>query len=279
MIGPPQPPRGVEGRDRSEAGRSGPMGSQKRGQWLSLISTSWSAVYLAHQGQGEQTASAQRLVLLRYYQPIHSYLRAMVRDDDAAEELTQEFVVRFLRGDFRRADPSRGRFRDLLKQALRHLAIDHWRRQRADKDRQPIPLVDDWQVTPTEADWRQGPPPRRGVDEVEADWRHRPPPRRGPPVPDLHSAEVDRTYLEGWRTEMLGQAWEALAEFEEETGSPYHTVLSLRTDHPKQASAALARLAGARLGKALGEGAFRQLLRRARGKFADLLVDAVARTL
>ncbi len=239
------------------------MESQQYDRLLSCISTSWSAVCQAHQGQGEQKASAQRLVLLRYYQPIHNYLRAMVRDDDAAEELTQEFAVRFLRGDFRQADPSRGRFRDLLKRALRNLAIDYWKRQRAKKELLPIPLVEDWQITPVEADWRRGPPPRRGVDAFEADWRQRPPPRRQPPPPDLGSAEADRTFLEGWRAEMLGEAWEALAQFQEGTGCPYHTVLSLRVEHAGEPSAALARLAGDRLGRPLGEDAFRQTLRRA----------------
>lgn len=255
------------------------MGPDKHGRRLSCISTSWSEVYQAHQGQGEQVASAQRLVLLRYYQPIYSYLRAMVRDDDAAEELTQEFVVRFLRGDFRRADPSRGRFRDLLKRALRHLAIDHWRRQRVEKERLPIPLVDDWQLTPAEADWRRRPPARRGIDLDEADWRRRPPPRRGPALPDLDSTEADRTFLEGWRGEMLSQAWEALAAFQQESGCPYHMVLSLRAQHPTERSAGLSRLASAQLGRPLGEEAFRQLLCRAREKFADLLVAAVAGTL
>jgi hypothetical protein len=118
-----------------------------------------------------------------------------------------------------------------------------------------------------------------GGDVFEADWRLRPPPKRQPPPPDLGSAEADRTFLEGWRAEMLGEAWEALALFQEETGCPYHTVLSLRVEHDGEPSAALARLAGDRLGRPLGEDAFRQMLRRARQKFADLLVDAVARTL
>lgn len=247
------------------------MDSQQSGRLLSCISTAWSAVYKANHGQGEQKASAQRVVLLRYYQPIHSYLRAMVRDDDAAEELTQEFVVRFLRGDFRQADPSRGRFRDLLKRALRHLAIDYWRRQRAEKERLSIPLV--------EPDWRQRPPHRWGADVFEADWRLHPPPQRQPPPPDLGSLELDWTFLEGWRAAMLGEAWEALALFQEESCCPYHTVLSLQVEHAGEPSAALARLAGDRLGKPLGEDAFRQMLHRARQKFADLLVDVVARTL
>src|SRR5687768_3474394 len=101
-------------------------------QRLNCIDTSWSALHRAHQGQGDEVVSAQELLLQRYYHPIYRYLRAMVRDGDAAEELTHEFVVRFLRGDFKSADPSRGRFRDLLKQALRHLVIDHWRQKRVE---------------------------------------------------------------------------------------------------------------------------------------------------
>jgi RNA polymerase sigma-70 factor (ECF subfamily) len=228
--------------------------------------------------------AAQRVVLLRYYQPIFRYLRAMVRDDDTAEELTHEFAVRFLRGDFRRADPSRGRFRDLLKRSLRHLVIDHWRRQRVDNDRAPIPLVDDWQVTPAEEDWHRSPPPRRSRQGTafvvaEAEWRKRPPPRRGPAAPDVDNPEAARAFLEDWRREVLDQAWEALDQFQGQTGSPYHTILRLRTEHPEERSAGLARLASARLGRPLSEASFRQLLHRSREKFAGLLVDAVARTL
>jgi RNA polymerase sigma-70 factor (ECF subfamily) len=77
--------------------------------------------------------------LERYGGAIGRYLLGAVHDPDAAAELTQEFAVRFLRGDFRRADPGRGRFRDYLKTALIHLVTDHHRaRQRA-----PGPLPSD----------------------------------------------------------------------------------------------------------------------------------------
>src|SRR3712207_7176976 len=55
----------------------------------------------------------------------------LFRSEAAAEELLQEFAVRFLRGDFRRADPQRGRFRDYVKTALIHLVIDHQRAEQA----------------------------------------------------------------------------------------------------------------------------------------------------
>jgi RNA polymerase sigma-70 factor (ECF subfamily) len=257
------------------------MAAPSANRILSCISTSWSEVYKAHQGQGGEVVTAQRRLLLRYYQPIFRYLRAIVRDADAAEELTHEFVVRFLRGDFRQADPSRGRFRDLVKQALRHLAIDYWRGKRAEKERAPIPLAEDWPAAPAEADWRYSPPPRRqGAPRASggpANRRRRPPRRR--PEPALDTAEADRTFLRGWRVEMLSQAWRALAQFQEQTRCSYHTVLRLRADRPEARCAELARLAGERLGRPFSEGALRQALCRAREKFADFLVAEVARTL
>src|SRR4051794_28381156 len=121
---------------REEPGVARPTGGGEAmadpapGQRLSRIKTRWTMVFQAHRGQGAEMAAAQRRLLLRYYRAAFRYLRAMVRDVDAAEELTQDFVVRFCRGDFKRADPSRGRFRDLLKRALRHMVIDFWRHKR-----------------------------------------------------------------------------------------------------------------------------------------------------
>jgi RNA polymerase sigma-70 factor (ECF subfamily) len=209
---------------------------------------------------------------LRYYQPIFRYLRAMVRDAEAAEELTHEFVVRFLRGDFRQADPSRGRFRDLVKQSLRHLAIDYWRHKRAQRERAPIPFLDDG---PADGDWRRCSPPRRPAPGANRGRARKLPAA----LPAVDSAAADRAFLSGWRAEMLAQAWRALEQFQEQTGCSYHTVLRLRAERPEARGAELARLACAELGRPFTEAAYRQALCRAREKFADFLVDEVARTL
>jgi RNA polymerase sigma-70 factor (ECF subfamily) len=242
---------------------------------LSCIDTSWATINLAHQGQGDVAVSAQRRLLLRYYRPMYSYLRAMVRDEEAAEELTHEFVVRFLRGDFRSADPARGRFRDLLKLALRRLAIDYWKHKRVEKKRAPLSLPDDRRGTPADGDWRSCPPPplRRAAPPDAADR----PQREGLAPPELD--ETGQIFIQGWRAEMLREAWRALAQFQERGRCSYLMILRLRADLPEAHSAELAQLAGARLGKPISEAAFRQLLRRAREKFAELLVAAVARTL
>ncbi len=97
---------------------------------LSQIQTSWTLVFEAHRGAADSAAAAQAELMVRYAGSIHRYLLGATRDPDAAEELAQEFAVRFLRGDFHRADAARGRFRDFLKRSVRNLMIDHFRRPR-----------------------------------------------------------------------------------------------------------------------------------------------------
>src|SRR5437868_1827150 len=98
---------------------------------LSQISTQWTMLLRAHASPDDRAVAAQHALLLRYGGAVGRYLLGAVRDPDAAAELAQEFAVRFLRGDFRGADPGRGRFRDYLKTALIHLATDHHRSRQA----------------------------------------------------------------------------------------------------------------------------------------------------
>ena len=92
-------------------------------------STRWSRI-LAQPGPRDLDALAQA-----YWRPIHAYLAARLRlDDDAARDLAQEaFAWMLATRFFDRADPARGRFRGLLKKALANFAIDHVRRQGAEK--------------------------------------------------------------------------------------------------------------------------------------------------
>ena len=82
---------------------------------LSRIATRWTAVFRAHGDAPTQAEAARHRLMLHYSGAVYRYLLGAVRDPDVAADLCQEFAVRFLRGDFRRADPGRGRFRDYLK--------------------------------------------------------------------------------------------------------------------------------------------------------------------
>jgi RNA polymerase sigma-70 factor (ECF subfamily) len=213
-------------------------------QRLSQILTTWTLLHQAHEGSAEAAEEAKRRLLLRYGAPAYRYLLAAVRDEEAAEELFQEFALRFVRGDFHRADPGRGRFRQFLKTALINLVIDHRKRSAR---RAPVPL------------------PGPGIDPAD---------EREPPA-----AEEEERFVALWLAELLDRAWAALADFEARTGQPLHTVLRDRTEHPDDKAPDMApRLAG-RLGREISPEWVRKRLHLAREKFTDLIVDEVAASL
>jgi RNA polymerase sigma-70 factor (ECF subfamily) len=212
---------------------------------LSEIETAWTVLHKAHQ-EGSAAEWARSALVLRYDGAVYHYLLGMVHDTSEAEELAQEFAVRFLRGDFGSADPQRRRFRDFLKTAVRHLAIDHWRQQKKEKDKGPRPLGEGSAATGEAA---------------------------------TEPTDTDSAFLHAWRDDLLAKTWKALAQFEEETGHPYHTVLCAKIDRPELHSAQLAQHLGERLGKTFTELGVRQTLYRARQRFARLLVEEVKTSL
>jgi RNA polymerase sigma-70 factor (ECF subfamily) len=209
---------------------------------LSQLSTEWSLVFQLQDGTPEQVGAAQVALMHRYAGAVHRYLLAVLHDQDAASELDQEFALRFIRGDFHRADPSRGRFRDFVKQALRNLMIDYRRRQRV----RPRNLGDDV--------------PERAVEAS------------GDP-------EFDSRFLGSWRSELLSRAWDALAKLQQSSGQPYHDVLRLRVEHPDQHSPELAALLSDKLGRPISAGGLRMALQRSRDRFVEFLLAEVAASL
>ena len=210
---------------------------------LSRISTLWTDVFAAHKGHDKESAAAQGRLLQRYCGAIYRYLRAALRDPDAADELSQEFALRFIRGDFKRADPGKGRFRDYVKTALFHLIASYQRR----KGREI-----------------------HGVPAEEFDPADSTPP---------HDAVAEQEFLNRWREGLLARTWEALARQERETGHLYYTTLHFRSSHPDISSAETAEQLGAKLGRSLTAAGVRQTIHRAREKFADLLIEEVAHSL
>jgi RNA polymerase sigma-70 factor (ECF subfamily) len=218
------------------------MDPERVQQHLSHITTLWSLVQQAHQGQATAVTAAQHRLLERYAGAAYRYLLGALRHPDVADELFQEFSLRLLRGDFHRADPGRGRFRDIIKTTLFHLIVDYQRSQK----RQPRPL------SPA------------GPEAL---------------MPPPTETEAERAFLERWREELLDRTWLALAQLERKTGQPCHAVLRLRVEQPALSSEELAEELGRRLGKAYSVAALRQALYRAREKFGDLLLEEVVQSL
>ncbi len=94
---------------------------------ISRINTAWSMVREAH---GDHTAvqSAQQRLLERYGGAVRKYALSALRNEDAAEDVFQEFALKFVRGDFGNADPERGRFRAFVKTVVYRLIVDYQRR-------------------------------------------------------------------------------------------------------------------------------------------------------
>jgi RNA polymerase sigma-70 factor (ECF subfamily) len=218
------------------------MSDESQDRRLCSISTLWSVVALAHAGTSETARVALHRLLERYGGAILRYLTASLHNPAAAEELFQEFALRFLCGDFRLADPERGRFRDYVKTSLAHLISNYYKQLQ----RQP-----------------------RSLDPMHAE------PADATPA----SPEIDPVFLANWRDALLAQAWHALAQAETARTPPFYTVLRFRADHPELSSREMAAQLGTRLGKPLTAPAVRQILHRARERFADLLVEEVAQTL
>jgi RNA polymerase sigma-70 factor (ECF subfamily) len=150
------------------------MNRENLDQRLSRISTLWTEVLGAHADPADAAAAARRRLLQRYSGAVYRYLLGAVRDPDAAEELAQDFALRLVRGDFRRADPERGRFRDYVKRALVHLVTDYHRE-------------------------RQAAPRQLAAGGPE------------PAAPAPESADSERDFLTTWREELLERTWQALA--------------------------------------------------------------------
>jgi RNA polymerase sigma factor (sigma-70 family) len=151
------------------------MEHQSLQERLSAISTQWTMLFQAHQGSADTASAAQCQLLQRYSGAVFRYFLGAVRDPDAATELAQEFALRFVRGDFRRANPERGRFRDYLKRALVHMITDYHRARQA--------------------------------------WPHQLGPGMSDPAgPEPQSINEEQEFLKTWREELLERTWKTLAE-------------------------------------------------------------------
>jgi DNA-directed RNA polymerase specialized sigma24 family protein len=211
---------------------------------LSRIETHWTAVFQAHRGCPAEAAEAQSTLMRRYGGAVHRYLLASLRDPEAADDLSQEFALRFLRGDFRNADPGKGRFRDFIKRSIYHLMIDYHRVCRA---------------RPRLLDGDAAEPALSNADPWECD--------------------LDRQFLDSWREQLMAHAWTALDMVQERSGQPFADVLRLRVANPDLRSPQLAERLSERLGRSVNAGWVRLNLHRAREMFVESLLDEVERSL
>lgn len=209
---------------------------------ISRINTAWSMVREAH---GDHTAvqSAQQRLLDRYGAAVRRYALSALRSEDAADEVFQEFALKFVRGDLGKADPERGRFRAFVKTVVYRLIVDHQRRaKKVGRD--------------------------SGLHSNIAE-----------PAGEEVANQDDAMFDISWRDELLARCWQRLERDEADSGKPYYTVLKYRVAHSDLRSPELADGLSKELGKPINAGAVRVLVHRARELFAELLLDEVTESL
>ncbi len=100
-----------------------------------------------------------------------------------------------------------------------------------------------------------------------------------PAAAEPAQAESDEQFLQAWRAELMARTWEKLQQQDQAEEQSLYLILRFRRDHPDMRSAEMAEVLGPRIGKPVSAGWMRKRLMLARERFADLLVEEVARSL
>jgi DNA-directed RNA polymerase specialized sigma24 family protein len=208
---------------------------------LDEIPTRWSLLRLAHRETIASAGPARNALVLRYARAIRNFVGALVKDPHDADEVAQEVVHRLLRGQFAAASPERGSFRRMLAVAAHNQARTLWARKRRQEG------------VPTD------------FDQLADD-----------PI----GSALEEEGVSAWRQALLELAWRSLEEYERtHPGSVTYSVLRLRADFPDDESDQLAARLSEKTGRKFRPEAARQQLRRARVRFAQALLEEVARGL
>src|SRR5262245_52763539 len=112
-----------------------------------FATTHWSVVLEASDIAAPGAQEALEKLCHTYWYPLYAYVRRCGNGMPEAEDLTQEFFARLLRGNFlQNVSPDKGRFRSFLLASLKNFLANEWDRTQTQKrggGLSPIPL--DWQ--------------------------------------------------------------------------------------------------------------------------------------
>lgn len=99
-----------------------------------FASTHWTVVLAAGRRTDTQARAAMEELCQTYWFPLYAFVRRHGHSREDAEDLTQEFLRRFLSGDaLTNVAADRGRFRAFLLASLKHFLANEWDRVRARK--------------------------------------------------------------------------------------------------------------------------------------------------
>jgi RNA polymerase sigma-70 factor (ECF subfamily) len=117
-----------------------------------FASTHWTVVLAAGRRTDTKAQAALEQLCRTYWFPLYAYVRRRGHAKEDAEDLTQEFLRRFLAGDaLEGVSSDRGRFRAFLLAALKHFLANERDRSQAQKRGGGAPHLSlDWHTADTQ---------------------------------------------------------------------------------------------------------------------------------
>jgi RNA polymerase sigma-70 factor (ECF subfamily) len=214
-----------------------------------FASTQWSVVLAAKAGGSESARAALATLCATYWRPLYAFIRRSGHSVEDAQDLTQTFFSRLIENDsLRHVDPALGKFRAFLLASLRNFLANEWRRGQAEKRGGAAKVVSIEDMNRAEDFYASG---------------------------RIHSETPEQVYERNWALALLERTTARLAaEFEAAGKARVFTALKpyLTGDRKGAYSQVAADLD-------LSEVAVRVTVHRMRGRFRDLLVQEVVRTL
>jgi len=99
-----------------------------------FATTHWSVVLEAGREESAQAGEALEQLCRTYWYPLYAYVRRKGHDPNDAQDLTQEFFARLLRGNFlNTVEQRKGKFRSFLVASLEHFLVKEWVRANRQK--------------------------------------------------------------------------------------------------------------------------------------------------
>ena len=212
-----------------------------------FVTTHWSVVLAARDQDSPESAEALEKLCRAYWYPLYAHARWRGCHPQDAEDLTQEFFVRLLRGNLlESADRERGRFRSFLRVAFERFMVNEWERARAQKRGGGLRLLP--------------------LDTVAAEGRYQSEPAQLP---------GERMYERRWALALLAQTMARLRSEYEQAGHIADFVRLkqfLTLDKREISYSQTAQAMG------LSEGSLRVAIHRLRRRFRELFREEIAHT-
>jgi RNA polymerase sigma-70 factor (ECF subfamily) len=218
------------------------------------MTTRWSVVLAcAHSGTDEEKAQAALAELCKtYWRPVFAFICRQGHSVPDAQDLTQEFFARVLKGRLvQSADRNRGRFRSLLLKALQNFLRDEIDKRHARKRGGHVRFVS-WD------DWLAEAPSHLSIPEEES-----------------HNWSPEKVFDVRWAATVVERALRQLGDECEKHGRRrVFDILSscLAAEREDVSYATFARMLG------LQEKAVKNLVHRLRDRYRTLLREEVAQT-